>query len=107
MTDTIVYVFTTANCPRCRLFLPTFEAWAVKYGDRADFVQVHLDVAPAETIEQLRVTAVPTVAVVKGEKEIARFVGAPKEGEIARLLEADDNPRDGDTTETPPSETGG
>jgi thioredoxin-like negative regulator of GroEL len=105
MTDTIVYVFTTANCPRCRLFLPTFEGWAVKYGDRADFVQVHLDVAPAETVEQLRVTAVPTVAVVKGEKEIARFV-APKEQEIARLLEVDEYPRDGDTG-TPTGEEGG
>ena len=88
MTDTIVYVFTTANCPRCQLFLPTFAGWAVKYGDRADFVQVHLDVAPAETIEKLRMSAVPTVAVVKGGREIARFVGSPKEEEIVSLLRA-------------------
>ena len=105
MNDTIVYAFTAANCPRCHLFLPTFQAWAAKYRDRADFVQVHLDVAPAETIEQLQVTAVPTVAVVKGEREIARFVGAPKEEVIARLLEADDS--GGDTTETPTGEEGG
>jgi thioredoxin-like negative regulator of GroEL len=105
MTDTIVYVFTTENCSRCQLFLPTFAGWATKYGDRADFVQVHLDVAPAETIEQLRVTAMPTVTLVKAEREIARFVGAPKEEEIARLLEVDDSPRDGDTG-TPTGEEG-
>src|SRR5262249_18642794 len=57
MSDTIVYAFTAATCPRCQLFLPTLQAWAAKYRDRADFVQVHLDDAPAETIEQLQVGA--------------------------------------------------
>jgi thioredoxin-like negative regulator of GroEL len=87
MTETIVYAFTTATCTRCRLFLPTFQAWAAKYGDRADFVVVHLDEATHDVLEQFAVTAVPTVVVLRDEKVVARIVDVPKEDEITRLLQ--------------------
>jgi thioredoxin-like negative regulator of GroEL len=107
MTETIVYAFTAATCTRCRLFLPTFEEWAQKYCPKADFVVVHLDKATPEMLEQFGVTAVPTIVVLRGDKVVAKLVGAPPEQEIARLLEASDNAGDGDTTAAPTGEEGG
>lgn len=87
MTDTIVYAFTATTCHRCQQFKPTFEGWAVKYREKAEFVNVCLDQATPEVLEKFNVTAVPTVVVLRGGKVLARFVGAPTEQEIARLLE--------------------
>jgi thioredoxin-like negative regulator of GroEL len=87
VTTTIVYNFSSTNCHRCRLFLPTFQAWAAKYGDKADFVVVHLDKATQDVLEQFAVTVVPTVVVLRDAKVVARIVGVPKEEEIARLLQ--------------------
>ena len=86
MTDTIVYAFTAATCTRCRLFLPVFRGWAEKYRNKADFVEVCLDQATLEIVEQFNVTVVPTVVVLQGETVIAKFVGAPTEQEIAAAL---------------------
>jgi thioredoxin-like negative regulator of GroEL len=86
MTDTIVYALVTTECHRCSLFLPTFEEWARKY-PTADFVVVNLDQATPELLKQYQVSSVPTIAVLRDEQVVARFVGVPKEEEIARLLE--------------------
>ena len=100
-----VRLYWNEECPRCRAFKPVFDVWAEKY-TAASFLSIPLD-DPCEA-RRLCIRRLPTVIVEDGETILAWYsLRLPTEEEIARFLEAGDNPGNGDTSETPTGEEGG
>lgn len=80
-----VVVFTQKGCPSCAFWLPTFRKAAKRY---ARCVPVHvLDVQEHETIaDRLKITAVPTVMVVRAGKRASRSLGLATPRQIEDLF---------------------
>jgi thioredoxin 1 len=74
-------------CPPCKASAPVYEKLSQKYTD-ADFVKINVDNNPG-VAQKLRVQGVPTFAILRGNKLIAKVVGADMkkvENEIKKAL---------------------
>ena len=74
-------------CPPCKASAPIYEKLSQKYTD-ADFVKINVDNNPG-VAQKLRVQGVPTFAILRGNKLIAKVVGADMkkvENEIKKAL---------------------
>ncbi|MHA2055977.1 MAG: thioredoxin family protein [Candidatus Hodarchaeales archaeon] len=75
-------------CPPCKVSAPIYEKLSQKY-TAADFVKINVDNNP-RVAEQLRVQGVPTFVILRGNKVIAKIVGADMrkvEKEIKKAVE--------------------
>jgi thioredoxin 1 len=80
----VVVDFWAAWCGPCRMMAPIFEDAAAELEGKVTFVKVDVDQHP-ELAAQYRVQAIPTLVMLSGGEEKARFMGVlPKE----RLLES-------------------
>ncbi len=75
-------------CPPCKASAPVYEKLSQKY-TAADFVKINVDNYPG-VAHQLRVQGVPTFVILRGNKVIAKIVGADMrkvEREIKKAVE--------------------
>jgi thioredoxin 1 len=84
--------FTAAWCAPCRQLTPILHQLADEYRGRARVVAVDVDDDPA-VAQAFRVTAMPTVVLLRDGAEVGRFVGLrPKRfvvGVLDRALDGD------------------
>lgn len=79
--------FSATWCGPCRAVAPIVEEIALLRGDRVRVANVDIDGARA-TAEKFGVTAVPTLVLLKGPKELARLEGALPKAELLRWIDA-------------------
>lgn len=66
--------FFATWCGPCKILAPTIEQLAQEYAGRADFVKVDVDKSRALAVAY-NVQALPTIAIFKGGKLVARSMG--------------------------------
>lgn len=66
--------FNATWCVPCKKFAPAFDSTAKKFGDKAKFYSVDIDVNP-ETAAAFGVESVPTIIVLKKDGSVDRYVG--------------------------------
>jgi thioredoxin 2 len=79
--------FSAVWCGPCRMVAPIVEEVALLRGDKLRVANVDIDEARA-TAEKFGVTAVPTLVLLKGPKELARLEGALPKAELLRWIDA-------------------
>lgn len=66
--------FNATWCVPCKKFTPAFESAAKKFGDKAKFYSVDIDVNP-QTAKAFGVESVPTIIVLKKDGSFDTYVG--------------------------------
>lgn len=86
--QTQILDFWAPHCAPCRQFKPKWEAWAEKYGDRADFIAFDTsdDADGTDAALFFKVSAIPTVIVLQNGEEVERIVGVPSLAKLAPYL---------------------
>jgi len=74
------------RCPPCRVLAPTISSLANKYAGEVTVCKVDVDRLGA-VAEQYRVTAIPTILIIKNGKEINRLVGLQPKAKYVALLD--------------------
>lgn len=83
-TKLMVVDFTASWCGPCKFLAPVINDLADKYEDVV-FVKIDVDELK-DVAQQYDVKAMPTLVLLKQEKEVARVVGAKKD-ELVRKIE--------------------
>jgi len=74
------------RCPPCRALAPTISSLAEKYAGKVTVCKVNVDELAA-VAARYRITAIPTVLVIKNGKVAQRLVGLRPEREYAGVLD--------------------
>lgn len=61
-------------CGPCRALAPTIEELAREYAGKAVVAKLNVDENP-ETAEQFQIFSIPTVVIIKDNREVERIVG--------------------------------
>lgn len=85
MTITIMD-FTATWCGPCKQLAPVLHEVEQEYAGRARVVAVDTDEDPI-TAQSYRVTAMPTVVLLRDGREVGRFVGARPKKFVVGVLE--------------------
>ena len=75
-----------AWCGPCRMIAPMIDELAGELAGRVRFAKLNVDENPV-TAARFDVRSIPTLLVLKGGREVERFVGARPKAEIMRCLE--------------------
>jgi len=81
----VVIDFWAPWCGPCRMLAPTIETLAREYGDRVKVGKMNTD-ENQDTPGSLRISAIPTVLVFEGGKEVDRLVGVNPETKFKAAL---------------------
>ena len=73
-------------CGPCKMLAPVLEKVSADYADKAEFVKVDVDGAPALSA-QYGIMSIPFVAVFKDGKMAAKSIGFMPEGEVRQFLD--------------------
>ncbi|PWI47460.1 thiol reductase thioredoxin [Candidatus Heimdallarchaeota archaeon B3_Heim] len=73
-------------CPPCKVSAPVYESLSKEY-TAADFVKINVDKNPG-VAHKLNVRGVPTFAILRGNKIIAKIVGADMRKVESKIKEA-------------------
>lgn len=74
-------------CGPCKVMAPVYERVARDMEPRARFIKINTDEAQA-LAGRMRIRGIPTFAVMKGGREVARVSGAMSAGEFRAWVEA-------------------
>ena len=83
----LVVDFWAPWCGPCRMMAPAFEKVSQDLHGQARFVKVNTEEAPA-LASAYNIRSIPTLAVFRGGREVARQAGALPAPEIARFVTA-------------------
>lgn len=81
----VVVDFWAGWCGPCKVMAPVFEKAAAQMEPRFQFAKVDVD-KNQSIASQYRIQSIPTLAVFKGGREIARQAGAVTESALKRWL---------------------
>ena len=79
-------------CGPCRSVGPVLERLAAKYAGRMKLVKVNVDVAP-RTAQRFEARSIPTLALLRGGREVDRTVGAAPEARLDWWISQHVDPR--------------
>lgn len=74
-------------CGPCRMVAPVLERLSVRYAGRVKVVKVNVDHNP-RTAARFDAQSIPTLAMVRNGKTVARVVGAQPEPALAKRIDA-------------------
>lgn len=74
-------------CGPCRMVAPVLERLSVRYSGRVKVVKVNVDENP-HTAARYDARSIPTLAMVRNGKMVARIVGAQPEPALASRIDA-------------------
>ncbi|KAI9221915.1 thioredoxin-like protein [Blastocladiella britannica] len=72
-------------CGPCRMLAPQLEQVAAAHGDALTVVKINTDDAPDASAKH-SVSALPTVVLFKGGREVDRFMGVKSQAQIEAFL---------------------
>lgn len=82
----VVVDFWAPWCGPCRMLAPTIEKLATEYNGKVKIGKMNTD-ENQETPGGLRISAIPTVLIFKGGKEVDRLVGVNTESKFKASLD--------------------
>ena len=82
----VVVDFWAEWCQPCRLLSPTIDKIADEYGEKVKVGKVNIDQHQKTSVD-FKVTAIPTVLVIKGGEVQEKFVGMPNEGDLKAAID--------------------
>ena len=82
----VVVDFWAEWCQPCRLIAPTIDKIADEYGDKVKVGKVNIDQHQKTSVD-FKVTAIPTVLVIKGGEVQEKFVGMTNEGDLKAAID--------------------
>ncbi len=82
----VVCDFFATWCGPCKMLAPVLEKLSAEYADRAEFVKLDVDGAPALSA-RYGIMSIPYVAVFKDGDIAAKSVGFMPEGEARQFLD--------------------
>jgi thioredoxin 1 len=83
-TKTVAVLFTSEDCPSCRVIKPQIKALAERQTGKAGIYE--MDVAQTETWKEYSVMGIPTVIVFRGGKPVERFSAQLRVDELEKAL---------------------
>ena len=82
----VVCDFFATWCGPCKMLAPVLEKVSADYADKAEFVKVDVDGAPALSA-QYGIMSIPFVAVFKDGKMAAKSIGFMPKAEVRQFLD--------------------
>ena len=78
--------FYQASCPPCRALEPRLERLARQYEDRLSVYRVDID-RDMPIAERFGVKSIPTILLVRGEREVARLDGLITDRDLTAVFD--------------------
>lgn len=77
--------FHATWCSPCKTMSPVFENMKKKYGDKAEFTKIDIDIEQ-DMANNFNVTSVPTFVILKDDVTVGELVGTAKPVEFEKFI---------------------